>query len=73
MSYNKIAHWINRAIYLFRNKNKYKLSISQLQVSRLFMVNNYRNLNELLNKRSELISKCHHASKFLLSNYKSND
>ena len=32
---------------------------------------NYPNPNELLNKRSELISKCRHVSKFLSSNYKS--
>ena len=34
---------------------------------------NYPNPNELLNKRSKLISKCRHVNKFLLSNYKSND
>ena len=28
---------------------------------------------ELLNKRSELVLKCRHINKFLLSNYKSND
>ena len=33
----------------------------------------YDNKNELLNKRSELISKCRHMNKFLLANYKSND
>ena len=31
---------------------------------------NYPRPDELLNKRSELISKCRHASKFLLRNYK---
>ena len=34
---------------------------------------NYPNQEELLNKRSELISKCGHSNKYLLSNYKSND
>ena len=34
---------------------------------------NYRNQDQLLNKRSQLISKCCHANKFLLRNYKSND
>ena len=34
---------------------------------------NYPNQEELLNKRSELISKCRHSNKYLLSNYKSND
>ena len=33
----------------------------------------YENLEELLNKRSELMAKSHHNNKFLLSNYKSND
>ena len=31
------------------------------------------NPEELLNKRSELMTKCRHNNKFLLSNYKSND
>ena len=31
---------------------------------------NYPRPDELLNKRSELISKCRHANKFLLRNYK---
>ena len=34
---------------------------------------NYPDQEELLNKRSELVSKCQHINKFLLSNYKSND
>ena len=34
---------------------------------------NYPDQEELLNKRSELVSKCRHVNKFLLSNYKSND
>ena len=38
-----------------------------------FEVFSYPNPNELLNKRSELISKCRLVNKFLLSNYKSND
>ena len=33
----------------------------------------YPRQDELLNKKSELISKCRHANKFLLANYKSND
>ena len=36
-------------------------------------INNYPNQEELLNKQSELISKCRHVNKYLLSNYKSND
>ena len=38
-----------------------------------FEIVNYPNQKELLNKRSELISKCHHANKYLLANCKSND
>ena len=33
----------------------------------------YPNQKELLNKRSELVSKCRHVKKFLLSNYKAID
>ena len=33
----------------------------------------YPNTEELLNKRHELIAKCRHAKKYLLSNYKSNN
>ena len=33
----------------------------------------YPNQDELLNKRSELVSKCRHINKYLLSNYKAND
>ena len=33
-------------------------------------INNYLRPDELLDKRSELISKCHHTNKFLLRNYK---
>ena len=38
-----------------------------------FKIINYPNPNEMLNKRSELTSKCHHINKFLLYNYRSND
>ena len=34
---------------------------------------NYPDQQKLLNKRSELVLKCRHINKFLLSNYKSND
>ena len=33
----------------------------------------YQNQKELLNKRHELICKCHHANKFLLKNYTGNN
>ena len=38
-----------------------------------FEILTYPKQDELLNKRSELISKCRHMNKFLLSNYKAND
>ena len=38
-----------------------------------FEIANYPNQEELLNKRSELISKYHHANMYLLANYKGND
>ena len=34
---------------------------------------NYPDQEELLNEKSELLSKCQHVNKFLLSNYKSHD
>ena len=33
----------------------------------------YSNLEELLNKRSEMIPKCHHLNKFILKNFNSNN
>ena len=45
----------------------------ELRLQEKFEILHYPNPNELLNKRSELISKCSHVNKFLLSNYKSND
>ena len=45
----------------------------QLYLLEKFEIANYPNPNESLNKRPELISKCHHINKFLLSNYKSNN
>ena len=45
----------------------------QLSLQEKFEILNYPNPNELLNKRSELISKCRQVNKFLLSNYKSNN
>ena len=45
----------------------------QLCLQEKFEILNYPNPNELLNKRSELISKCPHVNKLLLSTYKSDD
>lgn len=38
-----------------------------------FEILHYSNPENLLNKRSELVSNCRHVNKFLLKNYKSND
>ena len=38
-----------------------------------FEILTYPNQNELLNKRSELVSKCRHINNYLLSNCKAND
>ena len=38
-----------------------------------FEILTYSNQDELLNKRSELVSKCCHINKYLLSNSKAND
>ena len=45
----------------------------QLCLQEKIEILNYPNTNDTLNKRSELISKCHHVNKFLLSSYKSKD
>ena len=37
------------------------------------LIATYPNQEELLNKRSELVSKCRHENKFLLKNFKSGD
>ena len=37
------------------------------------LIATYPNLEELLNKRSELVSKCRHENKFLMKNFKSGD
>ena len=38
-----------------------------------FKILTYPNEDELLNKRSKLVSKCRHINNYLLSNYKAND
>ena len=45
----------------------------QLCLQEKIEILNYPNPNDTLNKRSELISKCDHVNKFLLSSYKSKD
>ena len=37
------------------------------------LIATYPNQEDLLNKRSELVSKCQHENKFLLKNFKSGD
>ena len=38
-----------------------------------FLILTYKQPNELLNKRSELLAKCRHSTKFLLRTFNSND
>ena len=45
----------------------------QLCLQKKFEILDYPNPTQLLNKRSEFISKCRHINTFLLSNYKSNN
>ena len=47
--------------------------LCQLCMQEKFEILNYPNPNEMLNKTSELISKCCHVNTFLLSTYKSDD
>ena len=44
-----------------------------LCVDKKFEILTYPNQDELLNKRSELVSICCHINKYLLSNYEAND
>ena len=44
-----------------------------LCIDKKFEILTYPNLDELLNKRSELVSTCCHINKYLLSNYEAND
>ena len=41
-----------------------------LRLREKFEILTYPNQDELFNKKSELISKCRHINKYLLSNYK---
>ena len=45
----------------------------KVNVDEKYKILHYPDQEELLNKRSELVSKCRHVSKFVLPNYKSND
>ena len=53
---------------MFRYQLKYLLCLYE----KLEIVT-YQNQKEHLNKRSELLCKCRHASKFVLKNYTGND
>ena len=45
----------------------------KVNVDEKYKILHYLDQKELLNKRSELASKCRHVNKFVLPNYKSND
>ena len=67
---NAIAEMVHNQIRIRLSNISKKF---QLRLQGKFEVLNCLNLNELLHKRSELISKCRHVNTFLLSNYKSNE
>ena len=45
----------------------------KVNVDEKYKILHYLDQKGLLNKRSELASKCRHVNKFVLPNYKSND
>ena len=57
--------------YIIKSASAYSNIAEKCQLK--YEILNYLKLNELLNKRSELTSKCRHVNKFLLFIYKSND
>ena len=62
---NSLTHLKIKSVPAYSNISKK----CQLCLQEKFEILNYPNPNELLNKRSKLISKCRHVEKFLLSNY----
>ena len=81
----KAKHTLLKYVWEAKKKHKETLSLksvpwySNIIKKRLLCLHekleivDYPNQEELLNKQSELISKCHNVKKYLLSNYKSND
>ena len=78
----KYANETSLSKYIWEMKDKHNKSLpGYSNISRRCMlclhekyeILNYSDQEELLNKRSELLSKCWHVNKFLLPNYKSND
>ena len=67
---NPITEMVHNQICTSLFKHLHEMSVVS---ARKNCILNYPNPNELLNKRLELISKCNHVSKCLLSNYISND
>ena len=45
----------------------------KVNVDEKYKILHYRDQKDLLNERSELVSKCRHVNKFVPANYKSND
>ena len=62
-----LKRYIIKSVPAYSNISKTR----QLCLQEKIEILNYTNPNELLNKRSEFISKFRHVNKFLLSNYKS--
>ena len=61
--------YIVKSVQSYSNITK----ICMLCLHEKFEILTYLNQGELLNKRSERVSKCRHNNKYLLSNYKAND
>ena len=65
----KLKWYIVKSVPSYSNITK----ICMLCLHEKFEILMNPNQDELLNKRSELVSKCRHINKYLLSNYKAND
>ena len=65
----RLKHYIVKSVPSYSNIRK----CCMLCMHAKFKILIYQNEDELLNKRSELISKCRHVNKYFLSNYKPND
>ena len=61
--------------YIFKSVPSYFIITKScmLCLHEKFEILTYPNQDELLNKRSELVSKCCHINTYLLSNYKASD
>ena len=68
---NKVTPTLNWSIVRHVNVYSNASKKCSLCLEEKLQIMEYPNKNELLNKRTEIISKCRHMNKFLLANYKS--